>query len=449
LAQQAQPWRRHKPRWLEVELQSRSGQYLSGLMGISFVSSVKTPPPTTLEAAKMMPHVCVKIAQNVKYKLPIQLLERKRETLLVRTGTPTGLNEDGTTILAQAFDIDEYDYGYFVIWTDGIQNTNTAAFVNLVVADVWVRGMWFVTERVDTPAPSIAVSVGPMADHYQFTQSLPVADVGSFVIPSTDFLPLSVNWAKTTASTLGTTMVDSASTLRDVTFPKNGVYLCTMKVTDRQVSPGVTAVYGQTALEGVTLNRHGAGSDYREVLYDNSTGDTAGLEVAGFFPCVPLQAQDTHTFSAASMIIIEIDDFKNASLRILATDNINGVRTGGTGILPIGAGFDLVITEMPQTFARKKETAADRMAVLEKKVAALSAAGIVKDSKDQKSRVVGKDEKTSFVNEAAKRRAQLRSVMRDELSPTESLAGWVDSSLAVKLGQVKDQKDEKDRKGKG
>jgi len=48
-----------------------------------------------------------------------------------------------------------------------------------------------------------------------------------------------------------------------------------------------------------------------------------------------------------------------------------------------------------------------------------------------------------------RKQRELRGVMNGTISPTDSLAGWVDSSLAEKLGQVKDQKDEKDRKGKG
>jgi len=81
---------------------------------------------------------------------------------------------DGTTDLKEAFDIDEYDWGYFVFWSQGVTGAaGTPALTTF--ADPMVKGSWYLTERTDDGDVAVAPSVGARFAHFRCLNPVPIS----------------------------------------------------------------------------------------------------------------------------------------------------------------------------------------------------------------------------------------------------------------------------------
>jgi len=437
LAQLAQPWRRHSPRWLEVELQSRAGGFVNGLMGISYVSSCKTLPPTTLEAAKMMPHVCVKVSQSTKFKLPIKRLESgKNQNLLVRRTTPAGVEVDGTSDLKTTFDWDTYDNGYFVVWSDGCTKADGTAAA-IPVADVWIRGSWFLTERVDVAAPSVSFSTGPLMDQYKVTKAYTSTATGDQTISDVEILPSAV-WPQQAASNLGSSISNVSAGTWEITFPVVGAYMIALQLSAREVDPGYLFYFHESNTD-VNLEDHL--TDPLSLLYDISTGDTYRTATCFDTGNAPLCG------SIARFAFIECKDVADKARISMqhATSTINR-SAPPSGVGQLGFGWDLYVSLIPTAFIpsavsdKQKllllEQKVNNMVALEKKIDLMSAAG-ERDRKREFDRVI----QPSNRSQSETRKERLKLAIAGELSPTPSI---IDD---LKKNYVKvDQKDEKTAK---
>jgi len=329
-------------------------------------------------------------------------------------------------------------------------------------------------ERIDAPAPSAgSVVFGAEADHYQVTHAAAIIAAGANTIDEDDMLPLAVDLmaAKTTQSNLLTIITDlGVPYQKRLNFPRNGTYQVAWKMTDRQVVGGQTTEFSVDNMKnGMLLTAHG-GSSFVDMWYDNSTGTCGGTRASGGIGMWSPGANGATTqFGGMAVATIDVTDYISGYLRFEASNMYTFTVSSVGTPTQIAMGYDIVVSELPAGFARKKsKTLEERLKEMEERMIKADLRDC-KDSKDVKSSLAQSlaeiEAKRAFnfrlapgMNKGAgeteearlvRKQRELRGVMNGTISPTDSLAGWVDSSLAAKLGQVKDQKDEKDRKGKG
>jgi len=194
----------------------------------------------------------------------------------------------------------------------------------------------------------------------------------------------------------------------------------------------------------------GGGATAVDMFYDNSTGDCSGTTASSIVGTWPAAISgETTAFAGMGVIVVDVTDYTTGHINYELDTGLY-VQTAGPAVPPpgnIGLGFDLVVFELPGGFARKKKKSMEeRLAEMEQRLKR-------SEFKDCKSE---KDVKAVFVNEKLERtrrivakQQQLQAVVDGDISPTESLSGWVDSSLPKKLGLLKMDQKEKDQKVKG
>jgi len=223
-----------------------------------------------------------------------------------------------------------------------------------------------------------------------------------------------------------------------------------LKTTAREITSGLAVSFNESGMDVFCdISTYGADADLVDMYYDAATGDCAGTKTAGVLGSYMSGAATSQTQSGVIEVVISVTNHVTSGFRIhndgpLTVNTASGTVSSGS----IGLGYDLTIVKLPDGFgARRKKTMEQRLADMEKQLLKVE----LKDCKYETDvKAVFANSKLERTRRIVAKQQQLQSVIAGDISPTESLAGWVDSSLPKKLGLLKtDQKDEKDRKGKG
>lgn len=442
----AKQWLRHQPHFsglskqrkadLSVYIKNRANKQWSGIYGVTYMSSSKMSPPDTVE--KLKNHAGTKwanITESIKFDIPIAM-EKNRTNKLVRAGTPVGLVVDGTTDLKEAFDIDEYDWGYIVFWSQGVVgSTGTPITTATPLADPMVKGSWYFTERTDDGDVSASYSLGPLMDQYKVTKSYTSSATGDQNLTDVEFMPTTV-WPQTAPSNLGSNLTNPTAGQWFIHFPVVGAYLITLQISAREVDPGYLFSIHES---NSAVHIDGTGVEL-PLLYDVSTGDTyrtpslaAGLNVPA-------------TGAIGRFAFVTITDTATQSVKIeMNNPSITVNRSAPpSGVGQLGIGWDMFVCLVPTVFIpaamsaeRKRELEFERRVNERvKNLEAKMGLGLL-----GRPKVVGPPPLRSL---SETRKQKLAQAVSGEISPTPSVVA--DLKGYSLFTDNKDSKDEKTSK---
>jgi len=259
---------------------------------------------------------------------------------------------DGTTDLKEAFDIDEYDWGYFVFWSQGVTGAAGTA-TTTTFADPMVKGSWYLTERTDdgdVSAPPIVV--GARFAHFRtvspITTNIPALATGATAITAaqsnTDNATLiQIGGTLPIVQSVGTTTLDTK-----FTASSDLKVVMTHSIVVRNVS-GASNTIGFTILPTRWTGLTGSVID---CLLDTATGND-GSRIFG----------ETGTNSemlgaVASGGRLMFIEFKSGQAIEIVPQN-NEFReiyiSGAASTAVVAVEHDIIFTELPSDFGLKKK----------------------------------------------------------------------------------------------
>jgi hypothetical protein len=350
---------------LTVFVKSRASKFNAGIYGVTYISSSKLPVPDTVE--KLKNHAGTKwanVQENIKFTLPI-MFEKNKTNKLVRATTPTGLVVDGVTDLKEAFDIDEYDWGYFLFWSQGVTGAaGTSAAVTF--ADPIVKGSWYLTERTDDGDTSTTILSQPRFAHFRTN----VAGAHTIAIAGGAAFPIAIS--ETNVEYIHFDLIGGTLpvTCTDPVGPQGAKFTATAPIKCvLNHSIVVRNVSGASSTVGFTVNPTkftGFDGTLMDVLLDTATGVDAvrrwgetgnNNEMLG--AVASAGATMFLDFATGESITLT---FQDTALREIYVSAF-----GGAGVVCVA--HDIIITELPSNFdVKQKPTLNEKEAEFERRL---------------------------------------------------------------------------------
>jgi len=327
---------------LTVRLRTRASDFTGGKHGITIVYDAKHPQLTSSVQAEnhagtkwKVPHKDVVVSFDKKFGVDDKLK-------LIRTGLPAGVIIDGDakTSYPDAFDLQQYDYGFVQVWSEGVTNaTGTPAAV--VTADVIVKGVWWVGERDIETALETKEFPAFGTDHYQWTTPAVLPATGTSI--ESLKLPPSPLLAPLPGSNAGTLLVYGSSADGSLVFslPTAGLWNIKYRGVCRTLTPGDVAEFWN----GIPNNFFLGGSvSPVTLMLDDTTGVTGLSQTinSSGFPHTQEWVYDEY-FNMAAPGVMQLQSSSTVVAYV------------ATGIAPFtfGIGLDIFLTKINDTLTKE------------------------------------------------------------------------------------------------
>jgi len=244
-----------------VNYKSTCGSTQAGEVGITFFRNAMGAVPTTGSTSRQQyVDQSDRVYGSVWKDHTIRFTQDPKDKRMernIRVGAPAIPVSDGAALTTVATDLNTMDYGFCVVWLDGV--TSGTSVGNIDISYCWEVNTPNVVLANITSAPEISA-----ADHYQLvnngdTSTIAIPLVGSSSVFSiTDILELWSStsgtnmhglgaWNKKVTSTLGTSIVPVGGYLN---FPDAGLYTVMLQVFSNNLPSGTISA-GDTGLVNI------------------------------------------------------------------------------------------------------------------------------------------------------------------------------------------------------
>jgi len=235
---------RHRRCHVTVKYTPTCGSSQAGEVGITFFRNAAGAIPTFTSGSNVSRQQYVdqqpRVFGNVwnPHSVTFKPERDDKNDRQVRVGIPTIPNSDGAAMTGVATDLNVYDYGFFVVWLDGVASgisvgnidisfcweLITPSVVNAGIAgaaDAIIESDHYVMDASASPSTMITIPAAQSSTRFNWT-----TPTAAYVSQTSNTLFGCGVWHKATGSSLGTTM-DSAGIIR---FESPGLYSITWKM---------------------------------------------------------------------------------------------------------------------------------------------------------------------------------------------------------------------------